>query len=58
MQRTFKIVATRFGEIKVKCCTYDGVTKIKPEYDSLSDAAAKFNVTMHDVYLEVIRLCE
>jgi uncharacterized protein (TIGR00299 family) protein len=57
MQRTFKVIPTRFGEIKVKYCTFDDVTKCKPEYDSLSAAATKFNVTMHDVYLEVMQHC-
>ena len=55
MRRIFKLVPTRFGEIKIKICTFDDINKIKPEYDSVSEAASKFNVTMGEVYSEVMR---
>jgi uncharacterized protein (TIGR00299 family) protein len=56
MQRSFKDVSTRFGEIKVKVCTYDDIVKFKPEYESVSAAARKFNVTMNEVFQEAVRV--
>lgn len=53
MERSFQTVPTRFGDIPVKCCRYDGIIKYKPEYDSVSAAAAEFHVTMDEVYSAV-----
>ena len=56
MQREFKDFSTRFGDIKVKICTFEEIVKLKPEYESISAAAKKFNVTITDIFAEILRL--
>lgn len=46
MERRPVAVETEYGKIAGKECTFDGVTKTKPEFDTLEKAAEKYNITI------------
>jgi uncharacterized protein (TIGR00299 family) protein len=54
MQRRTQTVATSFGEIKVKICTFEDIEKIKPEYEDIAQAAEVHSVPLNEVLSEAI----
>ncbi len=56
LQREFRTVATRFGDIKIKVGKWDGrIVNFKPEYEDCMRAAQKHNVSVKEVMNETIR---
>ncbi|MDR3552758.1 MAG: LarC family nickel insertion protein, partial [Clostridia bacterium] len=58
MQRRNVKVATKYGEIDCKLCEYDGIEKLKPEYESLKSAAAAHGVALDAVSRAVLHNIE
>lgn len=49
LERSFKKVATPYGEISVKTGTGYGIKKAKPEYDDMAKAAATHQVSLRKI---------
>lgn len=56
MARTFGTVFTRYGDIRLKRSTFRGIVKIKPEFESLREAAARAGVSLSQTDAEA-RAC-
>ena len=58
-ERTWMPIATRFGEIRVKCKGLDGrIVDVAPEYDDIAQAARATGATFNTVWSETKRLGE
>ncbi|MDD8048494.1 MAG: nickel pincer cofactor biosynthesis protein LarC [Thomasclavelia sp.] len=55
LKRKPSLLATKYGNVKAKEVTFDGNTKIYPEYESLKEIAIKNNVSLKDLYQEVYK---
>lgn len=56
LERGFRTVATRFGEIEVKVAKYKGeIVSAKPEYDTLRMFAAAWSLPLRDIEAEIGR---
>src|SRR5258706_6615011 len=59
LAREIVTVKTKFGEIEVKVGRLRGrIVSRSPEYESCKQAAAKFNVSVKEVYNEATRVAE
>ena len=56
LDRTIKIVNTKYGPISIKIATGDGISKWLPEYEDCAKAAELNNVPLRDIYNEVSKL--
>lgn len=55
LERSFKNVETKFGEIKIKIHKFNGSPiTISPEYEDCKKAAIKYNVPLKEVYNEAV----
>jgi len=50
LERSFQTVQTEYGAIRLKQAQGFGITKVKPEYDDVKEAAKKFKVPFEKVY--------
>ncbi len=50
MERERVLVRTAFGQIEGKRCTYRGIEKLYPEYESAAAAAGEHGVPLTAVY--------
>lgn len=55
MQRSVTQVETAYGKIDCKRCEYDGIVKLKPEYESLREAAKRHGVPLAQVTAAVVK---
>lgn len=53
LKRSFKIVKTLFGEMKVKVITVDGADRLAPEFEECKRIALEKNIPLIDVYKQV-----
>ena len=54
MDRTIKTVQLPYGEAGVKVCTYEGIEKAAPEYESLKVLAKKTGLPLIKIYQDVV----
>ncbi len=54
MDRTIKTVQLPYGEAGVKVCTYEGIEKAAPEYESLKALAQKTGLPLIKIYQDVV----
>ena len=50
MERTAGEVKTEYGKLTVKRCSWNGILKCYPEYESAKQAAEKYNVSLETIY--------
>ncbi|MBE3021814.1 MULTISPECIES: nickel pincer cofactor biosynthesis protein LarC [Campylobacter] len=55
LSRKIEKISTKYGEISVKISTFEGMEKIKPEFDECEAAAIKFNISIQEIKDEVMR---
>ncbi|PWM38677.1 MAG: nickel pincer cofactor biosynthesis protein LarC [Clostridiales bacterium] len=53
MRREAGTLETKYGEIKVKRCTYGAISKVYPEYESAREAAIKNGVPLEEIYRQI-----
>jgi uncharacterized protein (TIGR00299 family) protein len=56
LARDIKTIDSRFGKIKVKLITLNGVKIMRPEYEQCKKIAKKYNITLMEVYREIDHL--
>ena len=57
LQRKIRTIKTSYGMMRVKIAEYEGVKKIKPEYEDIKAAAKKYNKTFIEVLKSVEKVC-
>lgn len=57
MERQTETVKTCYGDALVKVCTYKGVRKIYPEYESVKGLCSKCDRSFCEVYQEILSAC-
>ena len=50
MKRTSGQVETEYGKLTVKCCSWNGIQKCYPEYETAKQAAREHGVSLEMIY--------
>ena len=58
MKRKIIPVKTAFGEIEVKRCSYDGIVRYYPEFESVKNAVKATGISYQEIFAEAARLAK